>query len=81
MAVSVSKIKVGKCFVTANGQFREVVDIRVNYRYRGKNPKGTWDYPTNLPLIETFAEAVKEEVDCGPKDPGGKPKRQRSTAR
>jgi hypothetical protein len=67
MAISLSSIAVGKCFVTSMGQVRRVLEMKngdVKYESRGKTDRGgSWTGWT-IAGAERFANDVDREVTC-----------------
>jgi hypothetical protein len=67
MGVAIDSIKVGKCYVTALGQIRRVLEIsggRVKYEARGKTAEGgSWGSWTTVG-DGRFANDVEREVPC-----------------
>jgi hypothetical protein len=67
MGIPVDSIAVGKCFLTAIGQVRRVLEVKdgkVKYESRGKTAHGgSWGDATTVGS-GTFARDVDREVPC-----------------
>jgi hypothetical protein len=67
MAVDPNTLTVGKCYVTASGQVRRILEIDgsdVVYEARGKkNVPAPWGSKTTVDT-QRFADAVEREVPC-----------------
>jgi hypothetical protein len=67
MGIPVASIAVGKCYVTAIGQVRRVLEIKdakVRYESRGKTAHGgSWGDPVGVSTVK-FARDVEREVAC-----------------
>lgn len=67
MPVAVSSLAKGKCYVTANGQVRRILELDatdVVYEARGgKNVAPPWGSKTKVNR-QKFADAVDREVPC-----------------
>jgi hypothetical protein len=66
VGVAIDSIEVGKCYVTAIGQIRRVLETgsgRVKYEARGKTTEdGSWSSRTTS--SGRFANDVEREVPC-----------------
>jgi hypothetical protein len=68
MAVELSAISVGRCYVTHNREVRKVLEIEgqtLTFVVRGKLAFPTWDHEMRrITTTETFARDVEREVPC-----------------
>ena len=68
MAVELSSISVGRCYVAHNREVRKVIEIEgqtLTYVVRGKLAFPTWDREMRrFTTTETFARDVEREVAC-----------------
>jgi len=68
MSIAVDSIEVGKCYVTAMGQVRRVLDIsggKVRYLVQQKTAEGSGSAASNTTVSDgRFANDVEREVPC-----------------
>ena len=68
MMVDVNSISVGRCYVTANREVRQVLELdgqKLTYVARGKMAFPAWDQELQRHTTkDTFARDVEREVPC-----------------